>query len=48
VKNVDLNLSEELADFVNEQVEVGKFAGANAYIEHVLIKNRLSVVFRVP
>lgn len=38
MEDVDLNLSDELADFVNEQVKIGKFAGANAYIETLIAR----------
>jgi antitoxin ParD1/3/4 len=35
---VNLNLSEELKDFVNSQVESGKFDGASGYIEALIAR----------
>jgi len=49
--SVNLRLPEELQRFVNEQVEVGEFDGAGAYIEALIArakkgKRSLSVIDR--
>lgn len=36
--NVNLNLPDELQQFVNGQVEAGEFAGAGAYIEALIAR----------
>ena len=38
MSNLSLNLSEDLQQFVNGQVEAGKFKGPSAYIEALIVR----------